>query len=815
MIMRCWSVAAALLLVASTAWSAEDGPASALKPANVVDPGHSLHGEAFDEGPRRAAYLMGTTGNVSFAITSKDPQSQAFFNQGLGQLHGFWYFEAERSFRQVCALDHSCAMAYWGLALANVNNDKRAKLFLVEAVKLKGTASERERMYIEALDAWYKAETGDEKKKKTRAQNYVSAIENILHKFSDDVEAKALLGLTLWQNRSDLGLSTYFAIDALLNDVLAVNPLHPCHHYRIHLWDTEKASQAVNSAAQCGQSAPGIAHMWHMSGHTFAKLKRYADSAWQQEASTRTDHAYMMRDGILPDRIHNFAHNNEWLVRNLQSVGRVREAIALSRNTIELPRHPKYNQFPGGGSAHYGRLRLFETYTQYELWDQLIADAQTQYLAPTDDHAEQVKRFRALGRAYFRKGDVQNGQAQLALLEHRLKRLQQDQDEAVDLAKAKVRFEGKDAKALEAAETQAKQPTSEKIRVLERALDELQGYVLLAEGKPAEAHERLKKATNVDEPYLAEVLRLAGKPDDALKALRDHANSHENEVRPLAQLVQMLWQLDKKDEAKQSFDKLREISGQLDLDAPPFARLTPIALELGFGQDWRVKSPAKDDVGNRPSLDSLGPFTWQPSPAADWSLPDADGKLRTLAEYRGRPVVVIFYLGYGCLHCAQQLQAFAPKTKEYADAGISLIAVSTDSLDDLKKSHERFKQDGTFPFPLVSDDSFAAFKLYQAFDDFEKVPLHATYLIDGEGRIRWHDSGPEPFQSVDFLLKEAKRQLDPNHIDLPVEPTLLDITLPANALTPRNVFPPASPAPAPTAPGPSPQPPEKRDVAGG
>ncbi len=809
-----WSCIA-VLFVASTAWSAEDAPPSALKPANVVDPGHSSHGEAFDEGPRRAAYLMGTTGNVSFPITSKEPQAQAFFNQGLGQLHGFWYFEAERSFRQVCALDHSCAMAYWGMALANVNNEKRAKSFLAEAVKLKGTASERERMYIEALDAWYKAETGDEKKKKTRAQNYVSALENILYKFPDDVEAKALLGLTLWQSRSDLGLSTYFAIDALLNDVLAVNPLHPCHHYRVHLWDTDKASLAVNSAAKCGQSAPGIAHMWHMSGHTFAKLKRYADSAWQQEASARTDHAYMMRDGILPDRIHNFAHNNEWLVRNLQSVGRVREAISLSRNTIELPRHPKYNQFPGGGSAHYGRLRLFETYTQYELWDALIADANTQYLAPTDDHAEQVKRFRALGRAYFRKGDVQNGKAQLAILEHRLKRLQQDQDEAVDLATAKARYEVKDAKAIEAAQTQAKQPTSEKIRVLERAIDELQGYVLLADGKPAEAHERLIKATNVDELYLAEVLRLAGKNDEALKALRDHANSHEYEVLPLAHLIQMLWQLDKKDEAKQSFEKLRAISGQLDLDAPPFARLTPIAVELGFGQDWRVKTPAKEDTGNRPSLDTLGPDTWQPSPAADWSLPDADGKLRTLAEFRGRPVVVIFYLGYGCLHCAEQLQAFAPKTKEYADAGISLIAISTDSLDDLKKSHERFKKDGTFPFPLVSDDSFTAFKLYQAFDDFEKVPLHATYLIDGEGRIRWHDIGAEPFQSVDFLLKEAQRQLNPSHIDLPVEPTLLDMTLPANALSPRNVFPLPAPAAKPTAPGPMSKEPEKRDVAGG
>ncbi len=804
-----------VLVAASTAWSAEDVPASAAKPENVVDPGHSYHGEAFDEGPRRAAYLMGTTGNVPFPITSTSPQSQAFFNQGLGQLHGFWYFEAERSFRQVCALDHSCATAYWGMALANVNNDKRAKSFLAEAVKLKGTASERERMYIEALDAWYKADTGDEKKRKTRAQNYVTAIENILYKFPDDLEAKGLLGLTLWQSRSDLGLSTYFAIDALLNDVLAANPLHPVHHYRIHLWDTDKASLAVNSAAKCGQAAPGIAHMWHMSGHTFAKLKRYADSAWQQEASARVDHAYMMRDGILPDRIHNFAHNNEWLVRNLQHIGRVRDAIALSRNTIELPRHPKYNQFPGGGSAHHGRLRLFDTYSQYELWDQLIADANTQYLGPTDDHGEQVKRFRALGRAYFRKGDVANGKVQLEILERRLKVQKQGEEAAVDKAVAKVRFEGKDAKAVEEAQKQAKQPMSEKIRVLERAIDELQGHVLLAEGKPDEAHERLKKATSVDELFLAEVQLLAGKKDEALKAVRDHANARENEVRPLAHLVRMLWQLDKKDEAKQSFEKLREISGPIDLDAPPFARLEPIAMELGFGKDWRVQKPPQEDTGERPALDSLGPFTWQPSPAADWSLPDAEGKLHTLAEYRGRPVVVIFYLGYGCLHCAEQLQAFAPKTQEYADAGISLIAVSTDSLDDLKKSHAKYKPEGTFPFPLVSDDSFAAFKLYQAFDDFEKVPLHATYLIDGEGRIRWHDIGPEPFKNVDFLLKEAKRQLHPNEIVLPVEPTPLDDNRPANALEPLNVFPSATPAPAPVAPAPAAVTvPEKPNVAG-
>ena len=59
-----------------------------------------------------------------------------------------------------------------------------------------------------------------------------------------------------------------------------------------------------NPPALCGQSAPGIAHMWHMPGHIFSDLHRYADAAWQQEASARVDHAYMIRDGVLPDEIY-------------------------------------------------------------------------------------------------------------------------------------------------------------------------------------------------------------------------------------------------------------------------------------------------------------------------------------------------------------------------------------------------------------------------------------------------------------------------------------------------------------------------------
>src|SRR5229473_2964313 len=91
-----------------------------------IAPGHSYHGEVFNEGPRQRAYLIGNTGNVRFPVTTKSKEAQAFFEQGVGQLHGFWYFEAERSFRQASAFDADCPMPYWGMAMANVNTPKRA-----------------------------------------------------------------------------------------------------------------------------------------------------------------------------------------------------------------------------------------------------------------------------------------------------------------------------------------------------------------------------------------------------------------------------------------------------------------------------------------------------------------------------------------------------------------------------------------------------------------------------------------------------------------------------------------------------------------
>ena len=64
-----------------------------------------------------------------------------------------------------------------------------------------------------------------------------------------------------------------------------------------------------------------------------------------------------------------------------------------------------------------------------------------------------------------------------------------------------------------------------------------------------------------------------------------------------------------------------------------------------------------------------------------------------------------------------------------------------------------------FPFLMVADPELKTFQAYRAYDSFEQIALHATFLIDGAGLCRWQDVGFELFRDVDFVLTESKRLL--------------------------------------------------------
>jgi peroxiredoxin len=821
---------AALAIAAGTTFAAQapdqQAPTDAASPPSAnsgVAPGHSMHGEAFDDGPRQAAYLIGGTGKVSFPISTTNALVQRFFDQGLGQLHGFWYWEAERSFRQAAALDPGCAMAYWGMAMANTNNPKRALGFVREAVKRKSSATRREMMYIEALGDYYEdwdgaqqpqakrdekpsgassasggnsaAKPADESKDdnsdsqkaadKKRKQDYLSKLEAIVQAYPDDLEAKAFFVYYRWDWRDAVPIEDREAINGVLERIFAAAPMHPAHHYKIHLWDDAKPERALSSAAVCGQSAPSIAHMWHMPGHIYSKLKRYGDAAYQQEASARVDHAYMMRDRVMPYQIHNYAHNNEWLVRNLTALGRVSEARRIAQNLVEVPRHPKLNlPTDGESAAGYGLARLYDTLTLFELWQELITLADLGYLNGANAPLDQIRRLRWVGAAHLSLGNHIQGGHILAELQKRRGELDGKQNGAESPSAQAAN--SNDNPPPQPAKNVAADPSAveQQRQSLDKALAHLQGLTLAGEGNARSALPLLEKAGDLPKTHLARAYLAAGDAAKAQTLAREAVEAGKNEVYPLATLVEILYEVadraaaagDKNQssarlkEAADAFEKLRHVAASSDLQAPIFDRIARIARDFGVEADWRDKVQPASDVGTRPPLESLGPLQWQPMRAPRWTLLDADEEPVSIYDYSGKPVVMIFYLGYGCLHCAEQLQAFRPLSDEFNNAGIEIVAVSTDSVADLKKALEAFSATDAgartggfadaFPFTLVSDADWRLFKAYGCFDDFEQQPLHGTFLLDREGLVRWQDIGPEPFKDAEFLLKEANRLLE-------------------------------------------------------
>jgi peroxiredoxin len=678
------------------------------KPGHEIPAGHSAHGDAFNEGPRQRAYLLPGQGDVAFPVSSTSAEARSFFTQGVAQLHSFYYFEAERSFRQAAQLDPGLAMAYWGMAMANVNNEKRAKAFIEKAVALLDRATPREQAWIRSTSAYYKEAKGEK-----RSRAYVKALEAIVADHPDDLEAKAFLAWAIWHHKDKgLPINSHTAVDALLGEILRANPLHPgAHHYRIHLWDGEKPDRALSSVPLYGPSAAGIAHAWHMPGHIYSKLKRYGEAAEQQEASARVDHLQMIRDRTMPYQIHNYVHNNQWLMQDLGYVGRVREAVAVGDNLIEIPRHPKLNKVSDKSSAgREGRSRLFEILVAWELWKELL-DRENGRLEALEADEDAVRRHRALGAAAYATGDLDRGDRHLA---------------------------GLDAVAAKAAAEKDAKKRDEALKPVRNALAELRGRRASALGEARAALADLSRAADLRKDVLARAQLAAGLGDQAEETARAAAKASEGQALPQAALAEILLARGKTEEARSAHVAFLAVARDADPDLPVIGRLR------GGLPGHMPKLPPRKPAVENPGV--LGPLAWHPAPAPAASLPGLEPGLS--------PALLIFYLGAKCSHCVQQLDAFAKHADAFKALGLPIVAVSAESPAELESGSR-----GRWPFPLHADPGLTLFKAWRCHDDFENVPLHGTFVVDAGAHVRWQDVSYEPFTDAAFLLAEAKRLL--------------------------------------------------------
>jgi peroxiredoxin len=741
-------------------------PVAKADPSIAADapPGHSVHGDSFNEGPRRRLPLIPGCGDVSFPVTSAHPEVQAYFNQGVAQLHGFWYWEAERSFRTVLQLDPGCLMGHWGMAMANLENEERARKIIGkvsdEALQ---SATPREKAWMESARKFFREKKNDNERKDA-ARNLVKDMERIALDYPEDTEARAMAVCFVWRNQYRLGMEagSHLATDALARQVLEKNPRHPVHHYLIHLWDHERPKQALEAAAQCGPSAPGVAHMWHMPGHIYSDLERWADAAWQQEAAARVDHAQMIRHRIFPDQIHNFAHNSEWWIRNLNHLGQVRKALGIARNMITMPRIPRSKQvadkpnqvFEEGGSCwQYGRNRLLETLLRWELWDEIQALEGSVYLLPGKEFEDQWKPEQLLALACYGKGDAVNGRRWLAKLEERQAGAERERAQAVAAAEEKARGEKKKEEEVKKAGEEAGREAGKRVNQLQYPVRELQVRDHLANGRMEEARPLMAELKEVPEHRMAMLHLALGDRDKAVDVAKGFAERSPRHAQPMALHAWLLWEAGKRDEALAVFGKLREVAAVADPGLPVLARLQPVVEAAGCGAEWRLPPPPPGDLGGRPDPGSLGPMEWHPWDAPAWSALDAAGAAVESGQLKGKAHVLIFFLGNACTHCNQQIKAFADQQQRFAEAGLPVLAISTDPPAEVAATGN------PPPFPVYSGADGKSFRAFDAWDEFEDKPLHATCLIDASGKVRWQHVSYEPFMLPEFLLEEAQRLL--------------------------------------------------------
>ncbi|MGY1671619.1 peroxiredoxin [Geodermatophilus sp. SYSU D00710] len=119
--------------------------------------------------------------------------------------------------------------------------------------------------------------------------------------------------------------------------------------------------------------------------------------------------------------------------------------------------------------------------------------------------------------------------------------------------------------------------------------------------------------------------------------------------------------------------------------------------------------------------------------APDFSLPDSDRQVVSLSELRGAPVLVVFYPFAFSGICTGELCQLRDELAVYTDAGVRVVAISTDPVFSLKA----WKDQQGFDFPLLSDfwPHGATAQAYGVFNEKAGMALRGTFLVDAEGRI--------------------------------------------------------------------------------
>ena len=123
--------------------------------------------------------------------------------------------------------------------------------------------------------------------------------------------------------------------------------------------------------------------------------------------------------------------------------------------------------------------------------------------------------------------------------------------------------------------------------------------------------------------------------------------------------------------------------------------------------------------------------------APDFTLPDQNGNMHSLSEYRGKKVILYFYPKDNTAGCTKQACGFAERYPQFTEKAAVVLGVSKDSV----ASHKKFEEKNGLPFTILSDPELVAIQAYDVWQEKKNYGktymgvVRTTYLIDENGKI--------------------------------------------------------------------------------
>ncbi|HWP31640.1 MAG TPA: hypothetical protein VNK96_07960 [Fimbriimonadales bacterium] len=370
--------------------------------------------------------LFPGTGSYTRSVVTHSEKAQQFFNQGLNFLYAFNHGEAKRSFRTAVKYDPECAMAWWGLAMANgphINNmtvmpeeEKEAVEALKKALQYINGNPPVDQALIRATLVRFKYPPLNDRTPLNQA--FANEMRKVWKRFPNDDDVGALFAESLmdlrpwdlWKPNGTPQPGTKEIISTL-GRVIKLDPNNPMGlHLYIHALEASPNPRDAKEAAdRLRDLQPGLGHNVHMPSHIDVLLGDWEKAIIANEKAIAADKAYReKRPNQFIYRIY-MAHNQHMLAFAAMMVGQSEKAInAVDTMIAEIP-----EDFQNAAAPFIdGFFAMpFEVRVRFGMWDEVLAYPDLPERFPLS----RTLRHAARSVSYAAKGMTQEARSEQAL----------------------------------------------------------------------------------------------------------------------------------------------------------------------------------------------------------------------------------------------------------------------------------------------------------------------------------------------------------------------------------------------------------------